>query len=181
MDLYAYSQIDKYQKILEDNKIEIMRLRGIRLMKDEELVTEDNIKECLENDNLCILVNWLQQHSDDFWSSEHADDDHEAFIWDEKHENVIDYDFKKVHGADRKAIKYRWAKNEKAVRKQFELFNKYVGQNVLYVHARQGGGNRKWCPIDTKHPMYLADVDDAFDATYCDIYYDLDKAVTSNE
>lgn len=181
MDLYAYSQIDKYQKILEDNKIEIMRLRGLRLMEEEELVTEDGIKERLENDRLEILVNWLQQHSDVCWSSEHANDDHPAFIWDEKHENVIDYDFSKVHGADRQAIKYRWARNERNVRAQFTLFNKYVGQNVLYVHARQGGGNRKWYPIDTKHPMYLADVDDAFDATYCDIYYDLDKAATSNE
>ena len=176
MDLGAYRQIEDLQHYLDENNIDIQRLRGLRLMKDEEIITEEDIQERLKEDKLGILVNWLQQHSDTCWSSEHADDDHPAFIWDEKHEEVIDYNFKKVHGAERQAIKYRWEKNERNVRKQFELFNKYVGQDVLYVHARQGGGNRKHYPIDTKHPMYLADVDDAFDATYCDIYYDLSKA-----
>ena len=55
------------------------------------------------------------------------------------------------------------------------MFNSYVGKDVLYVHARQGGGNRDYYPIDTKHPMYLSDCDDYWDSTYCDIYYDLGK------
>lgn len=176
MDIGAYRRIEELQHLLGENGIVIDRLRGLRLMKDEQIITEEDFKERIENDKLEILVNWLQQHSDTCWSSDHANDDHEAFIWDEKHEQVIGYDFNKVHGADRAAIKYRWEKNEKAVRKQFDMFNEFVGKNVLYVHARQGGGNRKSYPIDTTHPMYLCDVDDAFDSTYCDIYYDLDKA-----
>ena len=37
MDLYAYSQIENLKHLLEENKIDIPRLRGLRLMKDEEL------------------------------------------------------------------------------------------------------------------------------------------------
>ena len=36
MDLFAYLQIEDLEKYLKDNNIEIPRLRGLRLMKDEE-------------------------------------------------------------------------------------------------------------------------------------------------
>ena len=108
MDLYAYSQIENLKQYLKDNNIEVPRLRGLRLMKKEEIVsTEDN------------------------------------------------------------------------------LFNRYAGQNVLYVHARIGGDNRDYYSEDwekiRQHPLYLDDCDDEFDTTYCDIYYDLDKAVAKND
>ena len=45
MDLYAYSQIDKYKKYLEENNIGIPRLRGLRLMKEQKLVNEKDIEE----------------------------------------------------------------------------------------------------------------------------------------
>ena len=36
MDLFAYSQIDDFDHLLEDNNIEIPRLRGVRLMSQEK-------------------------------------------------------------------------------------------------------------------------------------------------
>ena len=49
MDLGAYAQIDDLEKIMKDNNIDIPRLRGLRLMKDEKPLTkaerEDIIKE----------------------------------------------------------------------------------------------------------------------------------------
>ena len=43
MDLYAYSQIDKLEKIAKENNIEVPRLRGYRLMSEEEKVSDETI------------------------------------------------------------------------------------------------------------------------------------------
>lgn len=177
MDLYAYSQIGELKHYLTDNNIDIARLRGLRLMKDEEPCdVSDNIKE----DKLAAAVNWLKQHSETVWDSWKDDKRHKSFIYGYDKElekrTIVAIDFSKVHGKDRKHIKFAWKKIERAYAKQYELFNSMCGKNVLYVHARQGGGNRPYYPIDTKHPMYIADVDDAWDSTYCDIYYDLNKS-----
>jgi len=179
MDIGAYCKIEELEHFLKENDIEIKRLRGIRLMSQETLVSEKNIIELIEKDKRNYLTNWLQQHNDCWWSSRKSLKKHKAFIYGNKHgkKEIIGYDFSKVHGKDRKHIKFAWKKIEKRYRSQFEMFNQFVGKNVMMVHARQGGGNRPWYPIDTNHPMYLCDVDDAFDNTYCDIYYDLDKGV----
>lgn len=185
MDLYAYAQIGGLEHLLEENKIEIKRLRGLRLMTDQEPVTEEEANERIEHEKLEYAVNWLRQHSDCCWSSRYMYKHHKAFIYGKPDENgdreVVAIDFSKVHGKTRKHIKFAWKKIVKAYHAQYDMWNEYVGKNVLYVHARQGGGNRPWYPIDTKHPMYLNDVDDAWDCTYCDIYYDLDKAVKETE
>lgn len=126
MDLYAYSQIDKLKKYLEENNIDIPRLRGLRLMKEETPVSEEKIKEYAENFSKYIILAGYEQ-----------------------------------------ALK--------RVKKQYDIFNKYVGKNVLYVHARVGGANWDFFGMDeiTKHPLYLERVDDYFDSTYCDIYFKL--------
>jgi hypothetical protein len=137
MDLYAYSQIKKY---LEENGINIPRLRGLRFMKDQELVTEKDIEEETKV--------WL--------------------IWAvyPKAKSIND-----LHGKKRK--KYKLAL--KHARKQYDIFNKYVGKNVLYVHTRIGGITWDLLGMDeiTKHPLYLERVDDYLDSTYCDIYFKL--------
>ena len=139
MDLYAYSQIDKLKKYLEENNIDIPRLRGLRLMKEEEQCRDETIKKVAEE-----LVPYLFP----------------------KAKSVND-----LHGKARK--KYKLAL--KHARKQYDTFNKYVGKNVLYVHARVGGANWDFFGMDeiTKHPLYLERVDDYFDSTYCDIYFKL--------
>lgn len=140
MDLYAYSQIDKYKKYLKENNIEIPRLRGLRLMKDEKPVSEDEINECVESVVLCR--------------------------YSKKAKSIND-----LHGKARKKYKLLL----KHARKQYDIFNKYVGKNVLYVHARLGGSNWDFFGMDeiTKHPLYLERVDDYYDNTYCDIYFKL--------
>lgn len=107
MDLFAYSQIEKYRHFLDEQDISIPRLRGIRLMKSETKIPE-------------IMI----------------DDDN---------------------------------------KEQYELFNKYVGEDVIYVHARIGGPNWYYYEGDklTEHPDYLDRCDDACDCTYCDIYFRL--------
>lgn len=138
MDLYACSQIDKYKKYLKENNIEIPRLRGLRLMKDETPVSEDEIKECVESVALCR--------------------------YSKKAKSIND-----LHGKARKKYKLLL----KQAKKQYGIFNKYVGKNVLYVHARLGGSNWSYCGGSEleKHPLYLERVDDYYDNTYCDIYF----------
>ena len=133
MDLFAYSQIENLESYLKNNNIEIARLRGLRLMKDEETVNKKDISEIIKEAKVDYLVNWLQQHDDYCWSSDKADKKHKAFIYginEYGKKEVVDYDFSKVHGKDRKHIKYRWKKIEKAYTTQYDLFNEYVGQNV---------------------------------------------------
>ena len=59
MDLYAYSQIEDLAHYLEDNNIGIPRLRGLRLMKDDEIVDEKHISVNIEEAKRDYLVNWL--------------------------------------------------------------------------------------------------------------------------
>ena len=44
MDLEAYAQIEHLSKIMEINGIEVPRLRGLRLMRYEPTVTEEDIQ-----------------------------------------------------------------------------------------------------------------------------------------
>lgn len=141
MDLYAYSQIDKYKKYLEENDIDIPRLRGLRLMKDETPVSKEKIKEDAEKIFLYCFCQCRKKKIED------------------------------VHGKARKKYKLYL----KQFKKQYGMFNKYVGKNVLYVHARLGGSNWTCCGGSElkKHPLYLEKIDDSVDNTYCDIYFKL--------
>ena len=40
MDIGAYAQIDDLEQIMKDHNIDIPRLRGLRLMKDERPLTK---------------------------------------------------------------------------------------------------------------------------------------------
>lgn len=173
MDLYAYANIENLEGILTELNIDIARLRGLRLMKNQPSTSQKDIDENITQAKIDYAVNWLQQHSDHMWSSMNADKKHPAFIYSNVDRKIIGININKVHGKDKNKIKLEWKHIEKAYRKEYDTFNKYCGKDVLYVHARQGGGNRPYYPIDTKHPRYLEDLDDAFDCTYCDIYYDL--------
>ena len=184
MDLYAYAQIEDLENLLKINNIEISRLRGLRLMKQEKAISQEDIEKIVENQKLDNAIQWLKQGEWNCWSSSKDERVRKAFIYnmipDEYDDNklkktIVAIDWSKVNRKDRNAIKLENRKDEKRIRTNLEMFNSYVGKNVLYVHARQGGGNRDYYPIDTKHPMYLSDCDDYWDSTYCDIYYDLKK------
>lgn len=61
---------------------------------------------------------------------------------------------------------------ELADNEQSITFNSYVGRDdVLYVHARIGGGNWETYRDEVENqPWFIEKVDDAYDSTYCDIY-----------
>lgn len=184
MDLYAFAQIEDLQHYLDDNNIDIPRLRGLRLMKDEKIITDEETEKSVKGDQIDYAVHWLREHCDWCWSSWKMDRKHKAFIYGkDEHGNkaVVGIDLSKVHGKDKKRIKFHWKQIKKRYYEQFGMFNKYVGKNVLYVHARLGSTNWSDYKVDTTHPMYLERIDDAWDGTYCDIYYDLDKAVNKDE
>ena len=140
MDLYAYSKISDLKKYLEENNIDIPRLRGLRLMKEQKLVNEKDIEEEIK-----VRFKWAVYP---------------------KAKSIND-----LHGKKRKKYKLFL----KHIKKQYDIFNKYVGKNVLHVHARLGGENWACCGGSEleKHPLYLERVDDYFDNTYCDIYFKL--------
>lgn len=175
MDLGAYAQINTLDSVFNAVDVTIYRLRGLRLMKFEKLITQEEIDKRINYEKVQTVETWLKQHSFDCWTSDRDEKKHPAFIYD-KDNMVVDYDFSKIHGKDRKRIKFAFKKLNKRYRAQFDLFNKYVGKNVLYVHARQGGDNRFYYDMTLveKHPRWLSDIDDAYDCTYCDIYFNLD-------
>ena len=176
MDLGAFAQIEDLEKILQINGIDIMRLRGLRLMKNEKPIAQEKIDGIINHSRIENAILYLRR---EIWGEVKK---HPAFIYgkvtDEygTRKEIVAIDYSKLNRKVRNAIKLRNRKDDKRILANLGMFNSYCGKDVLYVHARQGGGNRSWCPIDTTHPMYLSDCDDYWDSTYCDIYYDLTKS-----
>ena len=85
----------------------------------------------------------------------------------------------RVHGRRRKAVKRVFKQVRRDVKEQYTLFNSYVGrEDVLYIHARLG--TTSWTDEKikaeiTRQPWFLAEVDDSFDSSYCDIYARIGK------
>ena len=132
MALVTDNKIAELKKYLEENGIDIPRVCGFRLMKNEELVSEKDMRE----------------YAGDF----------------------VSYIILPGTG-DLTEKRYKMAL--KRIKKQYNMFNKYVGKNVLCVHAQLGGGF--WDAFEmnklVKHPLYLERVDDYFNTTCCDIYF----------
>ena len=181
MNLSAYSKIVDLGSILNDIDVDIVRLRGLELMEFNKRISEEEIKEEIEAAKKSAAERWLNQHC---WTGFSTWKNHyrpKALIYNSEDE-VVGYDFKKIHGKDRKILKFKFKQLEKAIHSQYNLFNDYCGKKVLYVHARQGGCNRNYCGMNeiSKHPLYLEDVDDSFDNTYCDIYFDISNIDIDN-
>lgn len=83
----------------------------------------------------------------------------------------------KIHGRKRKVLKTFIHNEIKRQQRQSEVWNKYVGRNdVLYIHARIGGGNWLYYYKEVvDQPWFLEKVDDSYDSTYCDIYAKINK------
>ena len=191
MDLGAYINIDDetYVKIIQENNIEVPRLRGYRWMGNETAIDLDD-----------YIIPSLKQHVYDdalrsdppftidpccFEYSERTDRRKKkygvykkvAHIFDdseiEYHSELVDLKWNKIHGKRRKNVKFNLKKELKAAKRQYDAWNKYVGRkDVLYIHARIGGNN--WIYYEghklEKEPWFLEKVDDYYDNTYCDIY-----------
>jgi hypothetical protein len=175
MDLYAYASITNLEPLLELNGVnDIKRLRGLRLMGLEKPIPEKEIKQSIRSNLKYSLESlfaydpkigcWCYDDRADFLAWYYLKGDGSP-RWD------------KIHGKLRKAVKFEIKKNERKVRKNLELFNKYAGrEDVLYIHTRTGGGNWNYfgCGSYLKEPWYLDHCDDYFDSTYCDIYVKID-------
>ncbi len=183
MDLTAYIQIDGLEKIAKDNNIEVPRLRGYRLMKEEESVSEEEIKRLIKNcetrvcEDLCCSEPFWSGNADCFEYSAKTDYFRKYYLI----EGIDEEGFKeykgirwdRIHGWKRKVLKFEIKKKSKRIREQLDMWNKYAGkENVLYIHARIGGGNWDYFGGNElmKEPWFLDRVDDCYDETYCDIY-----------
>lgn len=184
MNLKAYSQIEDLRPVLQSTGIEIPRLRGLGLMKNEEPVNQTDLNEILHSmeilavQNLCVsFPAW------DFYSccSEFCpatDRRIKKYMILDEDGDPISIRWDRIHGKKRNTAKYVIKQYKKAVIDNIQVFNKYAGRDdVLFVHARIGGDNWNYFngpSIVASHPVFLEKVDDYFDSTYCDIYLKID-------
>ena len=150
MDLYANAQIENLSGIAEKNGINVERLRGYRLMKDEVPWTEEQMKT------------WLNEVIGDYWWSRS----------DVADPNWFDRDHKEYYKGYRpptipKDMFYEISLLKGRFANQSRCWNRYAGgDGVLYIHSRCGKEYRKYA----KEPWFLDGCLDTFDPTYCDIY-----------
>lgn len=179
MDLYAYANIDRLEEIMKKNDIVVPRLRGLRLMSEEEVVPDKNIKddfhhmEVDECEQLLRATPLYKVNSNIHTYSWETDRKIAKYI---KNGRVM---WDKIHGRFRKNLKFAIKMKKKAIEKQYKTFNKYVGRkDILMIHARVGGDN--WTYYDCHKDVatkswFIEKVDDFFDRTYCDIYVKIPK------
>lgn len=186
MDLIAYAQIENLAYIAEQNGVSVPRLRGYRLMLEEEPYTEVDIERDIEHTRLrtyksavtsipafCMNPNtWEYSDRTDRLCKKYLINKkktRDGFEYDE----TVGIRWDLIHGKRRKALKYLLKREEEAVRRNIETFNKYAGRkDVLCIYARLGGCNWNYyggAEIE-KQPWFLEKVDSYFDDTYCEIY-----------
>ena len=194
MDLVAYAQIEDLEKVMEDNGIDIPRLRGLRLMKDESPLTKEDLEEAIKDDILWEVQSLIRGCPKWDWNScvteysSKTDALCDYYLWYDVDEygchKYVDICWDRIHGKKRKACKYVIKKIKKRVKEQFDMWNKYAGlDNVLYIHARLGSGN--WGGYDCDkivkgQPWYLDHCEDHFDCTYVDIYAKIKEGKDDN-
>lgn len=176
MDLGAFCQIEDLEEIMVKNGIVVPRLRGIRLMSDEEPISQENINKRAKSIGLYECESACESNFK--WnpfcftiSKRTRKLKRKYIVYDEKH-YPIDIHWDAIHGYKRKLFKYNMKKAEKRVKENYSIFNKYCGRSdVLYIHARIGGGNWPSYKDEVENqPWFIEKVDDPFDSTYCDIY-----------
>ena len=184
MDLGAYSNIEDLSKIAKENGIEVPRLRGYRLMRDEKPIDYRDTLKRVEVD-CCIDMCQRFWNPDQNWCelSTKVDEECTKYIahydkrWEQYNENYTGPELKvRWNMLTEKQVKIlsdEIIKCIKSHKKQYAVWNKYCGRDdVLYIHSRIGGWN--WKSYDgpklRKEPWFLAKVDDCEDSTYCDIY-----------
>lgn len=184
MDLGAYAKIEDLEQIAKDNGIDIPRLRGYRLMKDEACITQDQIKGIQDRcvfeivENLCEAVPfWDPNTCISTFSTRTLRLTNRYLIKGKDIEGGDCYTgirWDRIHGKKRKILKYAIKKKQRTIQAQWDAWNRYAGkEGILYVHSRMGGGNWKFYEDKdaiVKQPWFLERVDDWWDNTYCDFY-----------
>ena len=171
MDLGAYVQIELLEQIAKQNNIDVPRLRGYRLMSLEKPI---NIVEMFDgvDGECCKDLCQCGWGTKDWWSLNAYTDYLTNYYTRRTHGYKREPRWERIHGYRRRKLKFEIKKQKKAIRKQYEVFNKYCGrEDILYIHARIGGGNWSYyCDKVQYQPWFLEKVDDSNDSTYCDIY-----------
>lgn len=184
MDLYAYANIENLSDIAKKNGIFVERLRGYRLMKDEQPISKEEIQETIDAAILHEAENavrsgkrfslhpcWISYSR---WTDILAD-----YYLVVENKRVVGIRWDRIHGKNRRNLKFLIKKRKKKILRSLEMFNKYCGQNVLYIHARLG--STSWSEIKHYHytqaPWYLESCDDWYDSSYCDIYASIKEEV----
>ena len=185
MDLLAYVQIDRLDKIMKENNISVPRLRGLRLMSEEKRVTEEEILEDIKielpyvAENLITSVPTFKLNTNCFEYSSWTDLLRQYYLeYDpEIKSRPVKIRWDRIHGWKRRNLKFAMKQKEKRMRQQYETFNKYIGRDdVIQIHARIGGGNwHNYYKEVQYEPWFIEKVDDCFDSTYCDIYARIKK------
>ena len=190
MDLFAYMNIKNLEDVAKANGIEVPRLRGYRLMSEERAVTPEEIKESIRDMDAQIYE--LAVESNPTFSmnplcfelSPRTDRLKRKYLIRKKEVKECDdgrsftsyktigFRWDRLHGKRRKNLKYVLKVTRKDVVRNLTTFNKYAGRSdVLYIHAKIGGGN--WPEYRSQvenQPWFIEKVDDYFDHVYCDIY-----------
>ena len=174
MDLGAYAQIKDIEKIAKENGIVVPRLRGYRLMKNEEQINYldlfNNIEiECVEH--FCEAIPFWSNNPEYWELSEYTDYIKHLFLdYEEFNPKRVRWD--RIHGWKRRRLKLAIHNQKKRIATQYDTWNKYVGrEDILYIHARIGGNNWPYYFREVvNEPWFIEKVDDSFDCTYCDIY-----------
>lgn len=183
MDLGAYANIESLGHIMVENNIDVPRLRGVRLMSEEPTISAEDIDEQIRQIWLYECENACESdfvyHPVCFEYSRRTNKLKRKYIKYDENGEPIDVRWENAHGEKRKLFKYLRKAAEKRVCKNYETFNKYCGQtNILYIHARIGGGNWSYFGAEVKdQPWFIEKVDDPFDSTYCDIYAKIKKEI----
>ena len=175
MDLGAYAQIDTLQQIMTENNIYVPRLRGIRLMSEEERISAEDIEQATMEIGLYACEKACESNFEyrpiAYTMSEGTDRlKRKYLVYEEGVPTGIRWD--KIHGKKRRLFKYLIKSARKRVLNNYNTYNKYCGKtNILYIHARIGGWNWLDYGAEVKdQPWFIEKVDDPFDSTYCDIY-----------
>ena len=183
MDLGAYAQIEDLNELMIINGISVPRLRGLRLMRDQERLTKEDFEEEANFIGLYACKSACQ--SDFIWGacwsefSRRTDSIVNQYLTKDEKGIVNGIKWENVHGKKRKRFKYEMRQARKRVEKNFSTFNKYCGRDdVLYIHARIGGNNWLYYNGDeiSRQSWFLEKVDDPFDNTYCDIYAKIERS-----
>ena len=171
MDLGAYAQIDRIEEIAKKNGIEVPRLRGYRLMSEEQPVDIKPFFDGMAGACCCDLIvsSWgaSEWHEFNEWT-----DYCKSYYTRKINGGGCEPRWDRIHGFKRKKLKFEIKKQKRAILKQYETYNKYCGRyDILYIHARIGGGNWSYYRDQViNQPWFIEKVDDSYDSTYCDIY-----------
>ena len=175
MDLGAYVQIADIEQIAKDNGIEVPRLRGYRLMKNEKHIDYSGMLKDIDikcAEDLCTAIPFWSNNPDYCESSDYTDYIKHFFLEYNKNKEPVRVRWERIHGWKRKRLKLAIHNYKKRIKAQYDVWNKYAGrEDILYIHSRIGGNNwSSYCHKVVGKPWFIERVNDSYDSTYCDIY-----------